>query len=88
MLRELRSCVTLLRELRIVNQSYAQWPSDSNPEFPTNFAKCEYCPRLPRFAQALGTDNTWHETLEHALGQAAWEFGVLPEEWTDVQEPF
>ena len=34
MLRELRSCVTLLRELRIVNQSYAQWPSDSNPESP------------------------------------------------------
>jgi hypothetical protein len=30
MLRELRSCVTLLREMRIVNQSYAQWPSDSN----------------------------------------------------------
>jgi hypothetical protein len=25
MLRELRSCVTLLRELRIVNESYAQW---------------------------------------------------------------
>jgi len=39
MLRELRSCVTLLREMRIVNQSYAQWPSDSNPEFPTKLRK-------------------------------------------------
>src|SRR5438552_6789876 len=39
MLRELRSCVTLLRELRIVNQSYAQWPSDSDPEFPTKLRK-------------------------------------------------
>jgi hypothetical protein len=36
---------------------------------------------------SLGTD-TWHETLEEALHQAEWEFGVLPEEWTDVQEPF
>ena len=35
----------------------------------------------------LGTD-TWHETLEEALHQAEWEFGVMPEEWTDVQEPF
>ena len=35
----------------------------------------------------LGTD-TWHETLEDALHQAEWEFGVLPEEWTDIQEPF
>lgn len=35
----------------------------------------------------LGTD-TWHETLEDALHQAEWEFGVLAEEWTDVEEPF
>ncbi len=34
----------------------------------------------------LGTD-TWHETLHDALHQAEWEFGVLPEEWADVQEP-
>jgi hypothetical protein len=35
----------------------------------------------------LGTD-TWHETLKDALHQAEWEFAVLPEEWTDVREPF
>jgi hypothetical protein len=35
----------------------------------------------------LGTD-TWHESLEDALNQAEWEFGVLPDEWTDVHEPF
>jgi hypothetical protein len=35
----------------------------------------------------LGTD-TWHETLDDALHQAEWEFGVRPEEWTEVQEPF
>lgn len=35
----------------------------------------------------LGTD-TWHETLEDALYQAEWEFGVMPEEWADVHEPF
>jgi hypothetical protein len=34
-----------------------------------------------------GTD-THHETLDEALYQAECEFGVLPEEWTDVQEPF
>ena len=34
-----------------------------------------------------GTD-TWHETLDDALHQAEWEFGVRPEEWTEVQEPF
>jgi hypothetical protein len=44
MLRELRSCVTLLRELRIVNQSYAQWPSYSNPEFPTKLRKMRIRP--------------------------------------------
>jgi hypothetical protein len=38
MLRELRSCATLLRELRIVNQSDAR-PSDSNPEFPAKLRK-------------------------------------------------
>jgi hypothetical protein len=35
----------------------------------------------------FGTD-THHATLEEALHQAEWEFGVLPEEWADVQEPF
>lgn len=35
----------------------------------------------------IGTD-TLHETLDEALYQAEYEFGVLPEEWTDVQEPF
>jgi hypothetical protein len=35
----------------------------------------------------LGTD-TWHETLEEALHQPEWEFGVLSEEWIDVQKTF
>jgi hypothetical protein len=35
----------------------------------------------------FGTD-THHETLEEALHQAEWEFGVLPDEWSAVQEPF
>lgn len=35
----------------------------------------------------LATD-TWHETLEDALKQAAWEFEVRSEEWQDVDEPF
>ncbi len=30
-----------------------------------------------------GTD-TWHETLEHAVKQAEWEFDVKREEWIDV----
>jgi hypothetical protein len=34
-----------------------------------------------------GTD-TWHEGLEDALHQAEWEFGVRPDEWIEVQEPF
>jgi hypothetical protein len=32
--------------------------------------------------------DTWHETLDDALYQAEWEFGVRPEEWIEVQEPF
>jgi hypothetical protein len=35
----------------------------------------------------LGTD-TFHESLEDALGQAEWEFAVRPEEWIEVNEPF
>jgi len=34
-----------------------------------------------------GTD-TWHESLEDALHQAEWEFGVRLEEWTETNEPF
>jgi len=32
-------------------------------------------------ADGQGTD-TWHESVEEALEQAEWEFGVKPEEWT------
>jgi hypothetical protein len=32
-------------------------------------------------ADGQGTD-TWHETIEDALAQAEWEFGVKAEEWT------
>ena len=38
-------------------------------------------------ADGLGTD-TWHQTLEDALHQAEWEFGVHPTEWIEVNEPF
>jgi hypothetical protein len=31
-------------------------------------------------ADGQGTD-TWHETIEDALHQAEWEFGVKAEEW-------
>jgi hypothetical protein len=33
-----------------------------------------------------GTD-TWHQTLEEALDQAEWEFGVQRNEWVDVHIP-
>jgi hypothetical protein len=26
--------------------------------------------------------DTWHQSVEEAVGQADWEFGVQPEEWT------
>jgi hypothetical protein len=32
--------------------------------------------------------DTWHQSLEDALHQADWEFGVQPEEWTETNEPF
>lgn len=38
-------------------------------------------------ADGLGTD-TWHQTLEEAMHQAEWEFGVQPSEWVEVNEPF
>lgn len=38
-------------------------------------------------ADGTGTD-TWHVSLEDALHQADWEFGVQTEEWIDVDEPF
>jgi hypothetical protein len=28
--------------------------------------------------------DTYHETIEAAFGQAEWEFGVRPDEWTRV----
>jgi hypothetical protein len=34
-----------------------------------------------------GTD-TFHLTLDDALHQAEYEFGVRPEEWINVREPF
>jgi len=29
--------------------------------------------------------NTWHMTLDDAMHQAEWEFGVAPSEWTKVK---
>jgi hypothetical protein len=34
-----------------------------------------------------GTD-TWHESLEDALNQAAWEFEVDASEWVEIDEPY
>lgn len=34
-----------------------------------------------------GTD-TWHVSLEDAFHQAEYEFGVRPDEWTEVDEAF
>jgi hypothetical protein len=31
--------------------------------------------------------DTWHQSVEEALDQAEWEFGVQPEEWTVPDEP-
>jgi hypothetical protein len=31
--------------------------------------------------------DTWHQTLEDALHQAEWEFGVQRSEWTETDEP-
>jgi hypothetical protein len=30
--------------------------------------------------------DTWHESLDDALEQAEWEFGVQPQEWTSILE--
>lgn len=32
--------------------------------------------------------DTWHQTLDDALHQAEWEFGVASEEWIETNEPF
>jgi hypothetical protein len=32
--------------------------------------------------------DTWHESIEDAIQQAEWEFGVQREEWIDVNVPF
>jgi hypothetical protein len=31
--------------------------------------------------------DTWHQSVDEALGQAEWEFGVQPEEWTVPDQP-
>jgi hypothetical protein len=32
--------------------------------------------------------DTWHENLEDAYHQAEWEFGVGPDEWIEINEPW
>ena len=32
--------------------------------------------------------DTWHLTLDDAFHQAEWEFGVSPDEWTEINEPW
>lgn len=31
--------------------------------------------------------DTWHESIEEAVDQAEWEFGVKPEEWIAPETP-
>jgi hypothetical protein len=31
--------------------------------------------------------DTWHESVEDALDQAEWEFGVLPDDWSTTAPP-
>jgi hypothetical protein len=38
-------------------------------------------------ADGTGTD-TWHESLEDAMHQADFEFGVQPDEWLDCDGQF
>jgi hypothetical protein len=35
-------------------------------------------------AEGAELSDTYHETIEAAFDQAAWEFGVRPDEWTRV----
>jgi len=35
-------------------------------------------------AEGVCFADTWHETLEAAKDQAAFEFGIAPDEWTEV----
>jgi hypothetical protein len=35
----------------------------------------------------LGTD-TWHQTLDDAMHQAEWEFGVVKSEWQKTDRPY
>jgi hypothetical protein len=35
-----------------------------------------------------GYADTYHESIEDALSQAEWEFGVTPQEWVEANEPF
>ena len=53
----------------------------------TRYPDEESCYLMHICADGTGTD-TWHESLEDALHQANWEFGVEIHEWTDVNEPF
>jgi hypothetical protein len=35
-----------------------------------------------------GCADTWHESIDDALHQAEWEFGVRPGEWSETDEQF
>ncbi len=38
-------------------------------------------------AEGVCFADTWHQTLDDAKRQAAFEFGIKPDEWTDVVPP-
>jgi hypothetical protein len=51
------------------------------PENPGNYFLLSLCDNVQ-------VADTFHLTLDDALHQAEYEFGVRPEEWTDTNEPF
>src|ERR1039457_4781476 len=52
-----------------------------HPDNPSNYFLMYLC------ENGQGTD-TFHLTLDDALHQAEYEFGVRQEEWTEINEPF
>jgi hypothetical protein len=46
------------------------------------------CCYLMYICEDCGYADTYHESIEDAVNEAEWEFGVRPEEWADADEPF
>jgi hypothetical protein len=68
------------------------WDKDGDRSFPpfvsleiASYREDKGCYLLHICGDGIGTD-TWHETIEQAMDQAEWEFGVTPEEWMVAAE--